>query len=210
MLGEDTGALEGQGLASVVFAPTVEAMYPLGSNRTWVEVEGMDRTLCGATREEHFRGVTTILARLFTTVLPDVAVFGLKDAQQFFILSRMTKEMGFPVEMVGVPTVREHDGLAMSSRNRYLTEEERADAPRLFRAVSTAQKAILAGERSVDVLEAILRDELEPARTDYASVVETEGLTRTHTLESGTTALVAVAVHYGKARLIDNAIVDVP
>lgn len=210
MLAEDVAALAGQGLTSVVFAPTVDTMYPFGRNRTWVEVEGMDQTLCGATRPGHFRGVTTIVSRLFTTVLPDVAVFGLKDAQQFFILSRMTREMGFPVRMLGVPTVREADGLAMSSRNRYLTPDERADAPRLYRAVCAAREAIMAGERNADILEGILQEELKPARTDYASVVETDGLTRTQKLESGSTALVAVAVHYGKARLIDNAIVDVP
>ena len=209
-LAADMAALADQGVTSVVFAPTVDAMYPFGSNRTWVEVEGMDRTLCGATRPGHFRGVTTIVSRLFTTVLPDVAVFGLKDAQQFFILSRMTREMGFPVRMVGVPTVRENDGLALSSRNRYLSPDERADAPRLYRAVCAARDAILAGQRNVDVLEDMLQEALKPARTDYASVVETNGLSRTPMLAHGSTVLVAVAVHYGSARLIDNAIVDVP
>lgn len=206
----DVAALQSQGRVHAVFAPSVADMYPSRPNQTWVTVDGLDEWLCGRSRPGHFKGVTTVVARLFARVMPDVAIFGMKDAQQFFILRRMAADMGFPVRLVGVPTVRAADGLAMSSRNAYLTTAERADAPRLFRAVSAAKDAVAAGERRADRIEHAMRDVLGDADIDYASVVDTETLQPVGEMESGTRILAAVAVRYGRARLIDNVVMDVP
>lgn len=208
-LERDLGVLRQAGGVHAVFVPDVQDVYPSAGNRTWVNVDDMDRWLCGQSRKGHFKGVTTVVARLFARVLPDVAVFGMKDAQQFFVLKRMTRDMGFPVELIGVPTVRAEDGLAMSSRNAYLSEAERADAPRIYRAVAAARQAIMGGERDVDTIEQVMRHELGEARVDYVTIVETEGLVRVPTLRPGMQALAAVAVWYGRARLIDNVVVDV-
>ncbi|MEQ9103881.1 MAG: pantoate--beta-alanine ligase [Rhodothermales bacterium] len=209
-LDADVAALRAQGLAHAVFAPTVEDMYPIRPNRTWVAVDGLDEWLCGRSRPGHFRGVTTVVSRLFARVEPDVAVFGMKDAQQFFILRRMTADFGFPVRLVGVPTVRAADGLALSSRNAYLTTVERADAPRLFRSLTAAKKALEAGERRPDRLDASVRDVLGDVDIDYVSIVDTEHLQPLEALVSGQEIMVALAVRFGAARLIDNVVVEVP
>ncbi len=209
-LDADVAALRAQGLAHVVFAPSVDEIYPFRPNRTWVTVDGLDAWLCGRSRPGHFRGVTTVVSRLFARVSPDVAVLGMKDAQQFFILRRMAADFGFPVRLVGVPTVRAHDGLALSSRNAYLTTAERADAPRLFRALTAAKEALEAGERRPDRLEAVVRDVLGDLDIDYVSIVDTEHLHPLEALVSGQEVLIALAVRYGAARLIDNVVVEVP
>jgi len=206
----DVDTLRRQGLASHVFAPAPGEIYPVWPNRTWVEVKGMDTTLCGATREGHFRGVVTVVSRLFAVVQPDVAVFGMKDAQQFFILNRLCEDMGFATRMVGVETVREADGLAMSSRNRYLSDEDRRRAPCLYAAVRKARSLILEGERNVRVIETAMREELAGTDVDYASIVDTALLRPVDTLRPGMEILAAVAVYFDRARLIDNTVVTVP
>lgn len=213
-LDSDRAQLAGKGCCDVVFAPGVPDMYPLGKNLTWVVVDSMGDHLCGATRPGHFRGVTTIVSRLLAIVSPDVAVFGLKDAQQFFILKRMTQEMGFATVLKGVPTVREEDGLALSSRNRYLSEAERAAAPLLYRALRKAESDILhEGVRDVQLIIEPVRSALEQeptCRTDYVQLVDADSLQPLDILEPGTKVVLALAAFFGKARLIDNVIVDVP
>ena len=209
----DVEKLASTGAVDVVFAPSVEEIYPLGANLTWVTVDRMGDHLCGASRPCHFNGVTTIVTLLFAICDPDQAVFGLKDAQQFFILKRMTAEMGFGVSLKGVHTVRESDGLAMSSRNRYLSPEERAAAPVLYAALQEARDLIK--ERSMRDVAAIVdrvrnRIGAEPlCRIDYVQLVDTQSLQPLEELTSGASVLLALAAFFGSARLIDNVIVDV-
>ena len=213
-LDADMAALSGDGCCDVVFAPSAAEMYPEGDNLTWVTVDRMGDHLCGASRPGHFKGVTTIVARLFAIVHPQTAVFGLKDAQQFFILRRMTREMGFGTTLVGLPTVRETDGLALSSRNRYLTAPQRKAAPVLHAALQEAsEKAILQGERRASALVQAVRAHLdaEPeCRTDYVQLVDTSDLQPVETMQSGHTYLLALAAFFGKARLIDNVLIPIP
>lgn len=212
-LESDLAALAGEGCCDAVFAPPASEIYPEGENLTWVTVDRMGDHLCGASRPGHFRGVTTVVARLFAIVEPDVAVFGLKDAQQFFILRRMTREMGFGIEMVGLPTVRETDGLAMSSRNRYLDAAQRNAAPALFRALSAARTRVEQGERDAHTLVGSVREALErvpECRIDYVQLVATSDLQPVDTMQPGKQVLLALAAWFGTARLIDNVIIDVP
>lgn len=213
-LDEDRACLEREGCCDVVFAPSVSEMYPMGENLTWVTVDRMGEQLCGAVRPGHFRGVTTVVAKLFAIVHPEVAVFGLKDAQQFFILRRMTREMGFGTDVVGLPTVREPDGLALSSRNRYLTPEERAAAPGLYRALEEAKDSVVAGgERDArSIVTGVISGltVIPECRMDYVQLVDTDNLQPIGTLEPGQRVLLAMAAFFGKARLIDNVIIDVP
>ena len=199
--------------ADAVFAPTAEAMYPFGLP-PWatVSVRDLDRHLCGASRPGHFQGVTTVVAKLFLACRPHVAVFGEKDAQQLAIVRRMTAELGFGVEVVGHPTVREPDGLALSSRNRYLGPDERLQAPALSRALDAARAAVAGGERDARAVAAAMRAEVAAAplaELDYAEVVDAETLqpagTLTHRGSSDGRYLAALAVRFGGTRLIDNA-----
>lgn len=213
-LDADMAALSGDGCCDVVFAPSAAEMYPEGENLTWVTVDDMGNHLCGASRPGHFKGVTTIVARLFAIVQPQTAVFGLKDAQQFFILRRMTKEMGFGTTLVGLPTVREADGLALSSRNRYLTPQERNAAPVLYEALQEAfERALSGGERNASSLVRGVREHLDAVpecREDYVQLVDTSDLQPVETMHSGRTYLLALAAFFGKARLIDNVLIPVP
>ncbi len=211
----DAQQLEALGV-DVLFAPTVEAMYPgepLDDQEpalAWVEVERLDEHLCGRYRPGHFRGVTTVVAKLFNACKPHVAVFGRKDAQQFVIIRRMVEELLFDVEIVGVPTVREPDGLALSSRNAYLSADERAQATVLYRAVEAARKRIQAGEQRGRAIVEAMRKELDrapDARVQYAEVVDAATLQPLDRIEAGQHVLVAVAVFFGETRLIDNAFV---
>ncbi len=211
-LGADLALLSGDAAADLVFAPTVSEMYP-EPPLTWVDVERLPDRLCGARRPGHFRGVATVVAKLLSACRPHVAVFGLKDAQQFFVLRRMARDLNLGVELVGVDTVREPDGLALSSRNRYLAPEERTQAVVLSKAVFEARDRILAGETDVAGLERGMRDRIVSAslaRIDYAEIVEAETLQPVTTVEPGTTVLAAVAAWFGTARLIDNRIVRAP
>ena len=214
MLEADMERLEAAG-AAAVFAPPEEEMYPGGrdANRTWVTVDELDRHLCGRYRPGHFRGVATVVARLFVACKPHVAVFGLKDAQQFVILRRMAQDLRFDVDVVGLPTVREPDGLAMSSRNVYLTPREREQSVVLSQAVSAARERVEAGEQEAGAIVESMRLTLARAsegRVQYAEVVDVETLQPLDRIEPGQAVLAAVAVHFGATRLIDNAFAQAP
>jgi pantoate--beta-alanine ligase len=192
----------------LVFAPTAAEVYPDGFV-TFVEVTKLDQVLCGPRRPGHFRGVCTVVLKLFNLVQPDVAVFGAKDAQQSIILRRMVTDLNVPVEMVIAPTVREPDGLAMSSRNRYLTADERALAPKIYEALKATQQRAAAGELDVARLESALHAAVAAipgARVDYASILDAESLSPMARLDRP--ALAAVAVFLGTTRLIDNVILS--
>lgn len=193
----------------VLFAPSVEEMYPLGENRTWVEVQDLGDYLCGADRPGHFRGVTTVVSKLFHIVWPDVAVFGEKDFQQLAILRRMTEEMLFPIRIVGAPTHREADGLARSSRNGYLSDAERARAPLLQQHLQDARRAIEDGERDYRALEK--RQSLSLA--DHGFDVDYFTVANAHTLAPAGPVdrdlVIAAAARLGKPRLIDNVTLSV-
>ena len=174
-LESDLTLLEEAG-ADLVWTPTPEIMYP-PSFQTWVTVEGLTQPLEGAVRPGHFRGVTTVVAKLFNAVQPQKAYFGQKDAQQAAVLRRMTRDLDFPIEIIICPTVREKDGLAMSSRNSYLSPEERQAATVLFRALSAAQAAYNNGERKAEVLRRIVRESVASeslANLQYVSCADFE------------------------------------
>ncbi len=211
-LDADLDALRSVGGVDAVFVPTTGEMYD-DQAATTVQVEGMGGHLCGATRPGHFDGVTTIITKLFLACRPHLAVFGKKDAQQFLILRRLARDLGFGIELVGVETVREADGLALSSRNRYLGEEARKQAVVLSQAVSGARALAEEGERHARALVDSMRSTIEAAplaTLQYAEVVDTDTLQPVETLEPGRSVLAAVAVSFEGARLIDNAFIDVP
>ncbi len=190
--------------AHLVFMPTPADVYPSGY-RTYVEVEQLGSKLCGASRPGHFRGVTTVVNLLFHTIRPDRAYFGLKDRQQFIVLKRMVKDLGWPIEMIGMPTVREPDGLAMSSRNAYLSPEERAVAPLIHRGLESAHDAFRSGQTDPAVLCTIVSQTLkrEPRfRIDYVQLVDRESLETP--AQAGAGDFIAVAAFLGNTRLIDN------
>ena len=214
-LDADTAALGGlgEGAVDAVFAPPAPEMYPFGLPPfTTVAVRDLGRHLCGAARPGHFEGVTTVVAKLFLACRPHVAVFGEKDAQQLAILRRMAAEMGFGIEVAGHAIVREADGLALSSRNRYLSDAERTEALVLSRAVFAAEALAAAGETSAARIEAAMQAEVARApgvRVQYAQVVDALGLQPVEALsKDGPSAgryLAAVAAFVGTTRLIDNA-----
>ena len=189
-----------------VFAPTDDEMYPGGiQSSVVVEETVLARRLEGERRPGHFRGVCTVVARLFNIVQPDVAFFGEKDYQQLKVIQRMVRDLHFPIEIVGVPTVREADGLALSSRNRRLSKAERAEATVLWKALNIAHDLFKEGERNVHRLETAMSRavELAPsARLDYAQIADAESLEPVTDVQSGNIAL--IAAHVGKTRLIDN------
>lgn len=190
----------------MVFHPGVEEMY--GSNyATWVTVERLGDFLCGGSRPNHFRGVATVCAKLFGICRPHRAYFGQKDAQQAFIIRRMVEDLDQGLEIVVCPTVRESDGLALSSRNVFLSAPERAQAPVLHGALDYAERLVAAGERDAASLVAAVRARLAAAplgRLDYVSVVDSANLQPVENLQGE--ALLALAVWFGKTRLIDNTI----
>jgi pantoate--beta-alanine ligase len=193
---------------SLLFAPSVEEMYPPGA-LTYVTVEGMSDRLCGKSRPGHFRGVTTVVAKLFQIVEPDIAFFGQKDAAQVAIIRRMVRDLNFPVEVVACPIVRERDGLAMSSRNAYLDAQQRKAALVLHRALMRVQKNFAEGERSAAALIASGREifsEEPSARLDYLEIVEPETLEPVP--DTCNPALVAVAAYLETTRLIDNIVLS--
>jgi pantoate--beta-alanine ligase len=194
--------------ADVLFAPPAEEMYPRGF-RTAIDIEGWTSVLEGASRPGHFRGVLTVVAKLFAIVLPHIAVFGQKDAQQSVLVRRMARDLDFDVEIAVEPTVREPDGLAMSSRNVYLSAREREDALVLSRALAAAERLHASGERDAHHIQGAVEDTLRqvPAvRQDYTAVVDADTLEPLERLRDGTPALVAVAARVGGTRLIDNTI----
>jgi pantoate--beta-alanine ligase len=214
-LAADLGALSGlDAPPDAVFAPTAEAMYPLGlPTLTSVRVDQLGSRLCGAHRPGHFDGVTTVVTKLFLACRPHVAIFGQKDAQQLAILRRMTAELGFGIEIVGAPIVRETDGLALSSRNRYLADEERRQAVVLSRALRAVREAAEQGERSGTALVRIMTDEIgvaPMARVQYAELVDAATLQPLDHLQPEQDVLAAVAVYFGRTRLIDNTAFTTP
>ena len=205
---EADAALSEAAGADMLFAPDAAVMYaPDASVRV---TEGLlSRHLCGESRPGHFSGVCTVVAKLFNIVRPDIAVFGKKDRQQLAIIRRMMRDLDFPVEIVGVETVREDDGLAMSSRNRYLDGEQRAAAPRLRHGLLLAREAFFEGERSAEELTGIVEDTLAPchfARVDYIELVDEETMQPVEKVERP--AVLAAAVFIGQTRLIDNIDLD--
>jgi len=190
----------------IVFIPTAAEMYPNGF-QTGVTVRDISLPLCGASRPGHFDGVATVVAKLFNIVRPDVALFGNKDYQQLAVIRRMTADLNMPVEIVGMPIVREADDLAMSSRNAYLSQDERLSALCLSRAVKRARELFAAGERSVAVLVRETRACIEQeaaAAIDYVEFRDDATLHELEVADSGT--LLALAVKIGKTRLIDNTV----
>jgi len=188
----------------LLFAPSVEEMYPAGAV-TWVTVEGLSDKLDGRSRPGHFRGVTTVVAKLFHVVEPDAAFFGQKDAAQVAIIRRMVRDLHLPVEIVTCPIVREPDGLAMSSRNSYLDPEQRKRALLLHRSLMRVQRLAEAGELRVSKLLAAGREEFakeSTVRLDYFEIVDPDTLDPVEHISAG--ALVAVAAYVGSTRLIDN------
>lgn len=206
-LEHDAAIAESKGV-NVVFHPEPEEMYPKNYN-TYVVMETLTDTLCGAKRPGHFRGVCTVVNKLFNIVQPDKAFFGQKDAQQLAIIKRMVADLNMNVKVYGCPIVREEDGLAKSSRNSYLSAEERKAALCLSRSVFAAQDLIEGGERNADIVRTAVREiiEAEPlAQIDYIEVVDLGNMQPVDSL--GESGLVAIAVYIGKTRLIDNYLFD--
>jgi len=190
----------------VLFCPDAEDMYGHGYS-VFVEETRLSKVLCGVSRPTHFRGVTTVVAKFFSIVQPDVAVFGQKDAQQARVIQQLVRDLDLPVEIAIAPIVREPDGLAMSSRNRYLSPEERAWAPRIYDSLRQAQASYQAGTTDAETLRNGILTMLQQGpgvEVDYVEIVDWEGLKVIETVDRKT--LVAVAVRVGSTRLIDNVL----
>lgn len=191
----------------VIFAPNAEEMYPRGYI-TYVQPEELSGRLCGASRPGHFRGVCTVVLKLFHIIRPTHAYFGQKDAQQYIILERMARDLNLPVAMRRMPIIREQDGLALSSRNIYLSEEERKQAVALYHSLSLAGQLYAGGERGAEVIRKAMESELRKAllgEVEYLAIVDTANLLPVEKLKGQ--VLIALAVRFGSTRLIDNIIV---
>jgi pantoate--beta-alanine ligase len=195
----------------IIFHPSVEEMYPQNF-LTYVEVDKLTKVLEGEFRPTHFRGVTTVVAKLFNITKPHIAVFGQKDAQQALIIKQMVRDLNFDIEIIIAPIVREPDGLAMSSRNVYLSDSERKDATVLYESLKLAEKLIENGERNskniILKMEELIKSK-PTAKIDYIAIVEPETLEKVETLSEGKEYLIALAVRIGSTRLIDNTIVKI-
>ncbi|OIQ59234.1 pantothenate synthetase [Moorella thermoacetica] len=192
-----------------VFAPAVAEMYPAGY-ATYVHVEGLTEVLCGASRPGHFRGVTTVVSKLFNIVQPDRAYFGQKDYQQALVIKKMVRDLNFPVEIITIPTVREADGLALSSRNKYLTPEQRRSALSLHRALNLGSELIKAGEREAAAVRRAMEKEITAwpeTRIDYIAISDAGTLKPLERIAGR--VLLALAVWVGNTRLIDNVVLEV-
>ncbi|HBA7717932.1 TPA: pantoate--beta-alanine ligase [Escherichia coli] len=193
----------------LVFAPSVKEIYPNGTEtHTYVDVPGLSTMLEGASRPGHFRGVSTIVSKLFNLVQPDIACFGEKDFQQLALIRKMVADMGFDIEIVGVPIMRAKDGLALSSRNGYLTAEQRKIAPGLYKVLSSIADKLQAGERDLDEIIAIAGQELNEKgfRSDDIQIRDADTLLEIS--ENSKRAVILVAAWLGDARLIDNKLVE--
>ncbi|EJM8201120.1 pantoate--beta-alanine ligase [Escherichia coli] len=193
----------------LVFAPSVKEIYPNGTEtHTYVDVPGLSTMLEGASRPGHFRGVSTIVSKLFNLVQPDIACFGEKDFQQLALIRKMVADMGFDIEIVGVPIMRAKDGLALSSRNGYLTAEQRKIAPGLYKVLSSIADKLQAGERDLDEIITIAGQELNEKgfRTDDIQIRDADTLLEVS--ETSKRAVILVAAWLGDARLIDNKMVE--
>ena len=200
----DSAKLKKEGVAAI-FIPTIKEIYPT-EYQTYVEVTELTKNLCGRSRPTHFRGVTTIVLKLFKIVNPDRAYFGKKDYQQFRVIEKMCRDLNFDVKIVSCPIVREKDGIAMSSRNKYLTEKERRDAIILYQALEKGKEIILNGERNsnkiIQEMTNMIRSKKTLKKIDYVSIVDLHTLKNLHYVDRN--ILIAVAVYFGKVRLIDN------
>lgn len=187
----------------VLFVPSVEEMYPQ-NYATYTEVEGLTENLCGAQRPGHFRGVCTVVLKLFHLTKADRAYFGQKDIQQLMIIRRMAQDLNLDIEIIGLPIVREEDGLAKSSRNKYLSPQERKDALSLSQALQTARMMIGQGERSAEVLRQAMQEIFDklPCTIDYIKIVDRETLKDTDSVDRP--SIIALAIKFGNTRLIDN------
>ena len=192
----------------VVFAPTPEQMYP-AENITWVSVEKLTESLCGRFRPGHFRGVTTVCTKLFNIVAPDIAYFGQKDAQQAIVIRRMAADLNMPLEIVICPTAREPNGLAISSRNKYLTEQQKKDAANIYKSLQKCRQMIDAGvTETTEIITGMSKilQQVPSIEIEYISIVDAETLRNIDRIAGK--ALAAVAVKIGPARLLDNILVD--
>ena len=204
-LERDARVAEAAGV-DIIFAPKASDMYPAGY-QTWVDLGSLTLPLCGASRPGHFRGVATVVCKLFTIVMPHVALFGKKDFQQLAIIRRMTADLNLPVEIIGMPIVREADGLAMSSRNAYLSADERQRALVLSQSLTAARGAYRAGERSVERLHAVVREIITSAEAVQIDYIEfRHGETLEDISLAADNTLLALAVKIGNTRLIDNCL----
>ncbi|MFA5239691.1 MAG: pantoate--beta-alanine ligase [Phycisphaerae bacterium] len=193
---------------AVVFAPTAKQMYPR-ENLTWVNVEKLTEQLCGRSRPGHFRGVTTVCAKLFNIVAPDLAFFGQKDAQQVIVIKRMVADLNMPLKIVVCPTVRQPDGLAVSSRNQYLTAQQKKDAALIYKSLQKCRQLIKDGISNSKTIIAQMRKVLQQApsiRIEYISIVDAETLRELDKITGK--VLTAIAVKIGSTRLIDNILMD--
>jgi len=196
--------------ADVLFAPDVDTVYPFGlDNATRIMVPGLTEHLCGSFRPGHFDGVTTVVARLFALVQPDIAVFGQKDYQQQLVIRRMAEDLNLPVNIVMAPTIREEDGLAMSSRNAYLTDDERQRAPALYRSLTGIEAELRGGARNFDELEGRARLALEGAEIAPEYVAIRRAVDLSPPQQGCHEYVVLAAAKLGKARLIDNVLIRV-
>ena len=194
--------------ANVVFTLTPQVMYP-SENLTWVDVEKLSEPLCGKFRPGHFRGVATVCTKLFNIVLPDIAYFGQKDAQQAIVIKRMVADLNMPLKIVVCPTVREKNGLAMSSRNQYLTPQQREDAAFIYKSLQKCRQMIKQGVRNTKKITAQMRKILKKipsSKIQYISIVDAETLQNVDKITGK--VLAAVAVKIGPTRLVDNIIID--
>ena len=192
----------------LLLVPSAKAIYPEGY-ATYVEVDGLSDRLCGASRPGHFRGVSTVVAKLFHLVQPHRAYFGQKDAQQAIIIRRMILDLNWDIEMVVLPTIREADGLAMSSRNAYLGAQERQEATVLYHSLRWAEEEIRNGERNAECIREGIRDKIQSratARLDYVALVDPNSLAEVEAIQGR--ILILLAVRFGRARLIDNCVVE--
>ena len=193
----------------VVFVPSVRQMYP-AENFTWMAVEKLTEPLCGRFRPGHFRGVTTVCAKLFNIVAPDVAYFGQKDAQQAIVIKRMVADLNMPLKIVVCPTIREPNGLALSSRNQYLTERQKKDAANIYKSLRTCRNLIDAGTTNTRQIIAEMQKILQripSAEIEYISIVDADTLESIDKIAGQ--VLAAVAVRIGTTRLIDNIVIDI-
>ena len=207
-LQEDCEKLKKRG-ADIVFAPTPDEVYPQGmTEQTFVEVPGLSSMLEGASRPGHFRGVSTVVSKLFNLVQPDVACFGEKDYQQLALIRKMVTDMGYDIDIIGVPTVRAKDGLALSSRNGYLTSDQRKIAPGLSKVMNAMAEKLRAGERDLDALIATAREELSEKgfRPDDLQIRDADTLLALS--PASKRAVILMAAWLGQARLIDNQTVE--
>lgn len=206
-LKKDLDLCEKEG-ADIIFVPEAREMYPDGYS-TYVNVEGITEKLCGASRPGHFRGVTTVITKLFNITMPDIAYFGQKDCQQAIVIKKMALDLNMDVDIKVMPVVREKDGLAMSSRNVYLSEDERVQAASLYKALRLAKRLFNQGERNSGKIISKMKQVIskEPAaKIDYIAIADTKELKAIKKISGG--ALVAVAVRVGNTRLIDNVILN--